>query len=413
MNDLDRNLMLAWGRLGARERARRRAAAARGERGTTLARPNRAWCVCVRASDRRITKNLAEIWPQKDLPDWGEPHWVRLDAEGIRELIRPVWLDWPGVPLDVAAARLGRSYPYALLWVKRGLLRVRYQNARSLGRRGKPVPVVWSERAIDPAWENGRGPDKVWGTMWHSFDERIGEVEIVARRVVRHEATPGEGREIGRGWRWVCPGVGGKGCGRRVDRLYLPLKVWGIGEAGGGKWQIAHGTSQIGGGGGGFACRECHGVEDLTLVGPKGWNQFVAHVSGGVLYGREVRRPRGFREREVGGVERKRVRVRKRVGLLHKERVRELTGLGWSRARVARALGVSERCVTRHTAELREEEGVGTRRELMRRLGAGGVDEGKGRAGRAAGRRGQPGGHAAGRRGQAGCGPGRFLRIEG
>ena len=56
MDELDRNLMEAWGEVTAKLRGDRGLARKRWRRskGRTLQRPPRAWCMAVRASDTRL-----------------------------------------------------------------------------------------------------------------------------------------------------------------------------------------------------------------------------------------------------------------------------------------------------------------------------------------------------------------------
>src|SRR5690606_34072470 len=39
------------------------------------------------------------------------------------------------------------------------------------------------------------------------------------------------------------------------------------------------------------ACLRCHNVLHFSLLTRNGWNIFIAHITGGLLYGHEVRRP--------------------------------------------------------------------------------------------------------------------------
>ena len=40
-----------------------------------------------------------------------------------------------------------------------------------------------------------------------------------------------------------------------------------------------------------FACDHCWGVKHFSLSDHRGWNEFGTHLSGGLLFGREVARP--------------------------------------------------------------------------------------------------------------------------
>ena len=45
-----------------------------------------------------------------------------------------------------------------------------------------------------------------------------------------------------------------------------------------------------------FACARCWRVKGFSLLRGRGWNEFITHVSGGLLYGREVKKPEWLRE---------------------------------------------------------------------------------------------------------------------
>src|SRR4051812_8697241 len=99
MNDVARLVLEAWEKLGPKimadpqELARRLARRRIG----ILTRPVRAWCIAVRASDRRITPMHWMIWPQHAL-DLNHPehpyepieHEVTIQAYALRKFCRPV-----------------------------------------------------------------------------------------------------------------------------------------------------------------------------------------------------------------------------------------------------------------------------------------------------------------------------------
>src|SRR5688500_14964102 len=84
-----------------------------------LARPPRAWCRAVRASDTRITTAHAIItpgWAGHAVGRWGRggeneggvaDHTVLLDSRLMRRLCRPVRIPFPGLPWDEVAQMLG------------------------------------------------------------------------------------------------------------------------------------------------------------------------------------------------------------------------------------------------------------------------------------------------------------------
>jgi len=104
------------------------------------------------------------------------------------------------------------------------------------------------------------------------------------------------------GWDWLCPGrtvVDGTAtgrhvpCGRVSKKLWMPLPVWTIGDALGGRagsaWESMPRFERRGRS---FACAKCWGmrIESVQRRPAQAWNQFVSAVSGGLLYGREVDR---------------------------------------------------------------------------------------------------------------------------
>lgn len=58
-----------------------------------------------------------------------------------------------------------------------------------------------------------------------------------------------------------------------------------------GAWEPGLSEPEVGFGHRRFACKECWQVRNITLTDHSGWNDFVTHISGGLLYGQEVERP--------------------------------------------------------------------------------------------------------------------------
>jgi hypothetical protein len=230
----------------------------------------------------------------------------------------------------------------------RGVLNVRYVPAGAAGRKkGMEVPVVWSDGPLDPSGPMGRPPVNWWGSSWQSLAEKIpaGFTQVL-ERVPRF--LPCRGAMRFRGWWWRCPGLMEKptkaadgirgirnrdmgdvedawlrppmpsaalGCGRLVSMLYAPLPVWTLGryvdlqdgldvEGLSGQW--LPGVMDRWAGRRRLACRHCWRVRNGGAAERHGWNEFVTHLSGGLLYGREVKRPAGF------GYERRRAYVKRR-----------------------------------------------------------------------------------------------------
>ncbi|MCI0629306.1 MAG: hypothetical protein L0Y44_01470 [Phycisphaerales bacterium] len=328
MDQIDLNLIEAWERVGARC-AREPGEAMRRMRRKfckTVFRPVRPWCLCLRAADTRITKRWGEIEP------WGADerqmaHEVTLDGKAIRELTKPVMIHWPGVPMWEAAKKFGISREMMWAWRKRGFVRLRGFDYPGLHNMwGKLIPVVYTPSPLDPNHPAGRPPDYVWGSLWQGLWERMPEnFEMTARRVPRYRVWKGE--SYFRGWDWECAGRwvegpsdeaterrsdGGKwsgwvhrACGRRCKYLFGPLPVWTLAKSSArqwalempaesglaGVWEPGLGEIEVGKGNRGFACKECWNIHNITLSNYRGWNDFVTHISGGLLYGHEVERP--------------------------------------------------------------------------------------------------------------------------
>jgi hypothetical protein len=173
MDAFDLALADAYTRMAAQLRddpaeARRRAA--RFLR--TVGRPIRAWSLCLRASDTRISESTAIIHDRAAAAS-GRPHAVTLTGGTIRMMCAPVLIDWPGIDAEKAAALLGQSRRTIAGWIRRGLFEVRHRRSKSVGKRGSPIPFIWSARKINLNMKSGRAPDLIWGSLWEYMHEQI------------------------------------------------------------------------------------------------------------------------------------------------------------------------------------------------------------------------------------------------
>lgn len=86
-------------------------------------------------------------------------------------------------------------------------------------------------------------------------------------------------------------GIGSRG--RKEDSKHKPssLQVSKPGLRLAGRWHPGLSDPVKASGPRTFACHHCWRVSYTSLVGYNGWNNFVTHLSGGLLYGREVERP--------------------------------------------------------------------------------------------------------------------------
>src|SRR5437660_12043303 len=128
--ELERNIREAWLNLRdqilsdpqdlARRLARRRK--------KTLTQPPRAWCIAIRASDRRITPAHWVISPEHamDLDHPAHPyepieHEVTIQTHALRRYCRPVWIAAPAQDVHEVAEMLGVSYGSLRLARQKGL----------------------------------------------------------------------------------------------------------------------------------------------------------------------------------------------------------------------------------------------------------------------------------------------------
>ncbi|MFT5424727.1 MAG: hypothetical protein ACI89L_002525, partial [Phycisphaerales bacterium] len=275
MDDLDRNLLDAWHTVAQRLKQDRVAAARRHARrfNKNLSRPLRPFCLAIRASDTRLDAHATSaILPADPHGEHHYPHEVRVTAEVARSLTSPVNLPFPGTDLTLAAAKLGRHPESLRRWIKLGLLITTHQNARAAGKRGKPVPHVWSPSPLDPASNHAAPPHPVFGSLWQHLADHL--PPTLDQHLERHphftrypNSPPRQ-----RGYRFQCPGLfthtpthlslstppsnlllplGGEGgspkvsrmrgsqsppraripCNRPVRTLYLPTPTWTIAHA--------------------------------------------------------------------------------------------------------------------------------------------------------------------------------------
>lgn len=245
----------------------------------------------------------------------------------IRELTKPVYINWPGVTYKEAARICGRDLKTMQGWVHKGARKGHFKidhyrefmfpefTRRSKGgKRGESGrPYVWTPTAINPNSLEGEPPHPVWGTLWQWLWEALPEdYEFEVQRVPMMRVR--KGKEVFRGWNFLCPGrLDAEGnlvaCGRRCTYLYAPQTVWTLahsicdgagtgfdmpeGSGLAGQWfpgtsdpvkDAAHGMRS-------FACNACWKVRSPCMAKSSGWNEFVSQISGGLLYGKDVPRP--------------------------------------------------------------------------------------------------------------------------
>lgn len=317
MDALDQLLLEAWNRVSARVRRDRVLALKRSRRRLLkqMSRPMREWCLVVRASDTRINDYSAIVEPRRAI-ERHEEHTITLHGALIKKLTKPVMIPWPGVTYRKAAQMLGRTDGSLFQWAKRGVFRVdryrefKYPETHKRVKGGRPY--VWTPSPIDPNNFQGRTPHAIWGTLWQWQWEKLPEnYELVVERVPRWRTQGGVRKHLG--WEFICPGKLNErgeysGCGRRCTYLYAPQTVWTLAKALAGtegtegfempeesglagRWHPGMSDPIAMRGPRSFACKTCWGVANACMAGPHGWNDFVTHISGGLLRGRDVPRP--------------------------------------------------------------------------------------------------------------------------
>ena len=380
MDEIDVALEEAFVRLVERMRVDRRELLVRlRRRRKFVERPLRAWCICLRASDWRIVHERTAFF-NEGLAAARQRHTVELPGWGIRQLVLPVEIRWPGLRLRDAARKLGKHPEVLQRWVRRKVLHVEYDYCRPHGYRGRKCPVVWSDRPLDPNAQFGRGPNEAWSTMWHRHAERIPDEFVCAVDRLAYRV-----KGMWRGWDWICPGLEGRPCGRRARRLYAPVSVWTLDRAlvpvlkfvrGQQSQEVAEFLEALPralrdpwAGRRTLACDRCWRIQTNVFVGvDKSWNQFVTCISGGLLTGREVAMPWAYRR-----MDQRRRAYRPHAGYPpSRRRAQVLELLLNSRLtlpQIARRLGIGRATLGNHVHELYRRHNVHSRAQLAQACG--------------------------------------------
>jgi DNA-binding CsgD family transcriptional regulator len=388
MHDFDRWLLEEYLRVTGKLAGDRAELARRLARRRTalLVDPPRAWCLAVRASDTRITPSTAVIWPKEALgveneisPGRMAEHSVVLDGRLLEELCRPVtllpYMDWVKVAKELGVHC--ESLRYAM---RKGFFDVKYVKGIS-GKHGPPVPLIYTDATLDPSSGNmHRASDPLWGAVWQWAAASVpkGLSQVVRRRPNYRKYRD---EERFRGWYWICPG-----CGRGARTMFYPLPRYTIPKFLE-KDLAEEEADAMPEAAGCFACLFCHRVKYFTRLGTDAWNYFIAHVTGGLVYGREIARPAWMTEAARSKVGRQRRPVhgadtpRARATAARRGEILARLLRGELYRTIASEMGIAQQTISGHASRIYREHRVHGRRELVELLGAGRVEVGAGVSG--------------------------------
>lgn len=309
-----------------------------------LTRPPRAWCLAIRAADTRIApphailfdaagcgagvpparqtadrllpsvdaapssrvtshasipppnspfilppSNLSPRSPLRINPQTGQlpTHYVLLTQPLLAHISQPLFLR-PYTDHRQIAAQLG-IHPNSLERArKKGFYEHKFIKGLS-GRRGRPVPCLYTDAPLDPGSSNFHAPpDPVWGGAWqYAANSLPADFRQPVLRRPLFQSIRGLLRF--RGLHWQCPG-----CEKLVRTLYFPLPRPTLSLAFN-LHPVSHDLHPLPQNLPTFACHTCHRVRFFSRTCRDSWNQFVAYVSDGLLFGHEVPRPDWYR----------------------------------------------------------------------------------------------------------------------
>ncbi len=296
-------------------------------------------------------------------------HEVIIRPHALRRFCRAVRTDSWGEQVHEVCAKLGTT-PGTLIAARwAGVFTERYVKGLG-GKRGKPIPLIHSWTTLDPSSARYFSrPDQLWGALWEYLPDRI--PDDFEQTIIRHpifgrsiRARPSPTGELDRddmqfkGWRWICPG-----CNKRVRTIYYPFAAQNLLEAMGGDpaqsdLDRIHEPPPT------FACGKCHQLCYDTRTTPWTWNLVISHVSGALLYGREVQKPQWYRP------QRKNARCRKLGRIATKRQAIFLRLMnGWTLQQIARDLLISMKAVIAAIQIICRQEQVKNRRQLAAKLG--------------------------------------------
>ena len=367
-SDLEDVMWEAWNRVwpqlkGDADELRARVARRRSR---MYLRPLRAMCLAVRASDQRINSWDAACVPEDACypgrRDLYREHTVWVDQRLLLRVCSPVRVDRWGETAKELASRLGYDQSNVRCLRKAGKVRVRYRMDRTFmrpepaaGSRMNPA-IYHADAPLDPSARGKQRPDPIFGPLWAWYARCLDEdfCQTLVRVPVYCGGQPTATGPRFMGWRWVCPG-----CKKKVETVYLPQGSADWAGYVGVKVEESE-VDEVPEPPGCFACGVCHGVVGFTRTDvTRSWNNLVLHLSGGLLYGREVRRPQWFvagRKKRYGRHRCKRPRQDELERLLVETRM--------SFKEIAAAMGIRYGSVLGLTKPLYRRRGVHSREQL-------------------------------------------------
>jgi DNA-binding CsgD family transcriptional regulator len=226
------------------------------------------------------------------------------------------------------------------------------------GQIGKPIPIVYCEHLLDPSSGRvGEVPDPVWGSLWQRLAEELpDDFEHTLTRLPR--TRPWKGRSVTRGWNWICPR-----CRKRVNIVYCPMPLISLPEflsLKDDRGRVIRPRRERAE----FACVRCHGVRHFSRVDKNSWNELIHHLTGGLLYGFEVKRPAWL----TPDRKRRFVKMTRRQPSRRRAQVLARLLKGWTDRRIAEDLGVSFHRTRNLVAMVLRERGVHSRLELIAQM---------------------------------------------
>ncbi len=335
----------------------------------TFLRCPRAWCLAVRASDRRINPMHAIIVPEDamdDLPKHAAAHDVTLDARVLKRLCTPVHTDFPYSSRFYLARKLGVAPNTLSTAVRKAdpeLLRSRIIQ----GKLTRDERVFYAPGALDPgyAWHFqpahfAWGNDNRWLCDYvpEDFEQVIRRIPVVRstwRKIPGRESIDGAPQFSG--FRWVCPA-----CEKRVRTLYYPMPGFNTLRLSDLDVEDGH-PDGLPAPPRSFACHACHRVRYFETTTHNAWNYVVNHISGGLLFGREVPKPDFWKPERKRKYHPQLTRKADR-----RAEVQKLLLQGQSRDQIARQMQITKNAVGNHVTKIYAQHRVHSHKQLATRL---------------------------------------------